>query len=57
MKAFLRARAGQILVDERTVALVRSDRIGHIQRLELAELKGFSAPVPIFQARVPESSS
>jgi class 3 adenylate cyclase len=45
-----RARPGQILVDERTVALVRGERMGHLQRLEIADLKGFAAPVPIFQA-------
>jgi class 3 adenylate cyclase len=45
-----RARPGQILVDERTVALAQGEKIGRLQRLEIAELKGFATPVPIFQA-------
>lgn len=48
-----RARAGQILVDERAAALVRGELPGRLQHLEIAELKGFAAPVAIFQAVVP----
>ena len=45
-----RACAGQILVDERTVELLRADELGRVEPLDTAELKGFSHPVPIFQA-------
>jgi class 3 adenylate cyclase len=45
-----RALAGQILVAERTVELVRSDARRRLERLETAELKGFASPVPIFEA-------
>ena len=45
-----RARAGQILVDERTVELLRTDERSGVEPLDTAELKGFARPVPIFQA-------
>ena len=45
-----RARAGQILVDERTVELLEADEVGRVEPLDAADLKGFSRPVPIFQA-------
>ncbi len=48
-----RAQAGQILVDEHTVAMLRGERIGAVERLELAELKGFASPVSIFRAVTP----
>jgi adenylate cyclase len=46
-----RAAAGQVLVAERTVELLRDDARGRIERLEAAELKGFAQPIPIFHAR------
>jgi adenylate cyclase len=45
-----RAAAGQILVDERTVELLRVEERTRVQRLDAAELKGFARPVAIFQA-------
>jgi adenylate cyclase len=45
-----RARAGQILVDERAAALLRSQAQHRIEPLEAAELKGFVRPVVVFQA-------
>jgi class 3 adenylate cyclase len=45
-----RASAGQILVSERTVALIPDEARKRLKRLEPAEIKGFARPVPIFQA-------
>ena len=45
-----RARAGQILVEEHTVELLRAEERRRLERLEAAELKGFASPVPIFEA-------
>ena len=47
-----RAASGQVLVAERTVELVQEDARRRLERLEPAELKGFSQPIPIFRARV-----
>jgi len=47
-----RATAGQVLVAERTVELVREEDRHHLERLEPAELKGFAHPIPIFRARI-----
>jgi adenylate cyclase len=41
-----RAEAGQVLVDERVAA--SAPESGRFERLEAVELKGFSAPVPVF---------
>ena len=41
-----RADAGQVLVDERVAA--SAPESGRFERLEAVELKGFSAPVPVF---------
>jgi adenylate cyclase len=48
-----RALAGQVLVAERTVELVREELRRRLERLEPAELKGFARPIPIFQALPP----
>ncbi len=45
-----RAGAGQILVDERTLEHIQGTLGGRFERLEIATLKGFSRPVPIFHA-------
>jgi len=45
-----RACAGQVLVAERTVELVREDACRRLERLEPALLKGFAQPIPIFRA-------
>jgi adenylate cyclase len=47
-----RAAAGQVLVAESTVELLRDEVRGGIERLGAAELKGFAQPIPIFRARV-----
>jgi adenylate cyclase len=44
-----RARAGQVLVDERAAALLRHER-HRLEPLESAKLKGFARPVAVFQA-------
>jgi len=46
-----RAAAGQVLVAERTVELVREDERKGLERLEPALLKGFAQPIAIFRAR------
>lgn len=44
------AEPGQILVDQRTVALVGDHASGHrLEQLRTAELKGFARPVTIFE--------
>ena len=45
-----RARAGQILVDQRTVELLGGDERRRVEPLDTAEIKGFAHPVAIFQA-------
>ena len=45
-----RAGPGQILVDFRTLQLVRGGGSPRFEALEQARLKGFARPVPIFQA-------
>lgn len=47
-----RAAAGQVLVAEGTVELLRDEARARIERLEAAELKGFAQPIPIFRARL-----
>ncbi len=46
-----RALAGEILVDERTLERIREETSGRFEPLEVAALKGFAHPVPIFHAR------
>jgi adenylate cyclase len=45
-----RARAGQVLVDERAAALLRGHERRRLEPLDAAQLKGFVRPVPVFQA-------